>query len=118
MANRAPLNRNGVQLLAGTDAMGALLATPGSSLVQELSPLTQSGLTPYEAIRTATVNPATFLEKEHEFGTIAAGKRADLILVARNPLDDVSALNEPLGVMVRGQWFSRERLRELMAELR
>jgi imidazolonepropionase-like amidohydrolase len=111
------LHRNGVQLLAGTDAMGIPMVVPGSSLLRELYLLQQSGLTPYEAIRTATVNPATFLGKEKEFGTIAVGKRADLLVLERNPLKDLSAFNQPVGVMVRGKWLPRESLRTLLSGL-
>jgi imidazolonepropionase-like amidohydrolase len=113
----ASLHRNGVQLLAGTDAMGLPMALPGSSLLRELHLLHQSGLTPYEVIRTATVNPATFLSKEKEFGSVAVGKRADLLLLEHNPLEDLSAFNKPIGVMVRGQWLPRARLQELLSML-
>jgi imidazolonepropionase-like amidohydrolase len=112
------LHRSGVQLLAGSDAMGAPLALPGRSLLRELALLTRSGLTPFEAIRTATVNPAKFLGREHEFGTIAAGKRADLLLLERNPLEDVSAFDQPVGVMARGRWMPRETLHSLLSALR
>jgi imidazolonepropionase-like amidohydrolase len=112
------LHRNGVQLLAGTDAMGLPMAVPGSSLLRELYLLSQSGLTPYEVIRTATVNPARFLDMENEFGTITVGKRADLLLLEQNPLEDLSAFNQPLGVMVRGRWLPRASLQELLSALR
>ncbi|MGQ0735095.1 MAG: amidohydrolase family protein [Acidobacteriota bacterium] len=86
------LHRAGVPLMAGTDAMGAPLVAPGSSLHRELELLTESGLSPYEAMRAATVVPATFLAKEKEFGTIATGQRADLLLIDGNPLEDVTRL--------------------------
>jgi imidazolonepropionase-like amidohydrolase len=111
------LHRNGVQLLAGTDAMGVPMAVPGSSLLRELNLLSQSGLTPYEVIRTATVNPARFLGKENEVGSIAVGKRADLVLLERNPLEDLSAFNQPVGVMGRGRWLPRARLQEALSAL-
>ena len=111
------LHRNGVQLIAGTDAMGIPMAVPGSSLLRELDLLQQSGLTPYEVIRTATVNPATFLGKENEFGTIAVGKRADLLLLDDNPLQNLSTFRKPAGVMVRGKWLPRETLRTLLSGL-
>ena len=111
------LHGNGVRLLAGTDAMGGPMILPGSSLLRELDLLQQSGLTPYEVIRTATVNLAAFLGKEQEFGTIAVGKRADLLLLDRNPLQNLSAFREPAGVMVRGTWLPRDTLRTLLAAL-
>ncbi len=113
----AALHEKGVLLVAGSDAMGRPLIPPGSSLHRELQLLTHNGLTPYEALRTATVNPATFLGKQREFGMIAAGMRADLLLIDGNPLHDLNRLKQPLGVMVRGRWLTRTRLQELLAEL-
>lgn len=111
------LHRAGVPLVAGTDAMGVPLLVPGASLHRELQLLTKSGLSPYEAIRAATVNPAMFLRKEQDFGTVAEGRRADLLLVAGDPLQDVTRLREPVGVMVRGRWFAREDLQRHLADL-
>jgi hypothetical protein len=112
------LHRAGVPLMAGTDALGFPLIAPGSSLYRELELLQDAGLTSYEVLRTATVIPATFLGKADEFGTIAVGKRADLLLIERNPLQDLGALRQPVGVMVRGRWLSRDRLQAMLAALR
>jgi Amidohydrolase family len=111
------LHRAGVPLMAGTDAMGMPLVAPGSSLHHELELLVASGLTPYEAIRTATVVPAGFLGKETEFGSVTEGSRADLLLIDGNPLEDVTRLRKPLGVMVRGKWFAPQQLGEMLALL-
>jgi hypothetical protein len=96
------LQRNGVPIMAGTDAMGLPLVAPGSSLHRELQLLAASGLSPYEVIPSATVVPAAFLSKSGEFGTIAVGQRADMLLVAANPLENLEALKRPMGVIVRG----------------
>ena len=80
--------------------------------------LTEHGLTPYEALRTATIHPAIFLGKDNEFGTIAVGKRADLLLIEGNPLQSIARLQQPIGVMVRGIWLSREQLQQMLAALR
>ena len=111
------LHRAGVRLMAGTDTLGFPLIVPGASLHRELQLLVESGLTPYEALRTATINPATFLGKDHEFGTIAVGTRADLVLVERNPLQDLAQLRQPIGVMVRGNWLPRAHLQQLLGAL-
>ena len=111
------LHRAGVPLLAGTDAMGFPRIAPGASLHHELRLLIGSGLSPYEAMRAAMVSPATFLAQDDEFGTVAAGKRADLLLVDGNPLQDIGYLAQPIGVMARGRWFPRERLRQMLAPL-
>jgi hypothetical protein len=114
----AALHRAGVPLMAGTDALGFPLIAPGSSLHRELELLNEAGLTPYEALRAATVVPAAFLGKAEEFGTIAVGQRADLMLVERNPLEDLGSLRQPVGVMVRGRWLGRHRLQAMLAALR
>jgi imidazolonepropionase-like amidohydrolase len=111
------LHRNGVPIMAGTDALGLPLVAPGSSLHRELQLLSASGLSRYEVIRSATVVPAAFLGKTKEFGTITAGQRADLLLVTGNPLVDLETLKQPIGVMVRGRWMPREKLDELLKPL-
>ena len=112
------LHRAGVPLMAGTDAMGFPLVPPGTSLHRELQLIVESGLTPYEAMRAATVAPASFLGKESEFGTIAVGKRADLLLVEDNPLESVGHLRALAGVMARGRWISRGEMQRMLDALR
>jgi imidazolonepropionase-like amidohydrolase len=105
----------GVKLLAGTDAMNPSVV-PGFSLHDELRELVAAGLTTYEALKAATVNPAEFLKAGKEFGAVVEGKRADLILLDGNPLDDVSLVSRRLGVMIRGQWFSQLELQKRLDE--
>lgn len=111
------LHRNGVPIMAGTDALGLPLVAPGNSLHRELQLLVASGFSPYEAIQSATVVPAAFLGKANEFGTIAVGRRADLLLVAGNPLEELAVLKRSNGVMVRGKWLPRRKLDELVSQL-
>lgn len=113
----AVLDRAGVPLMAGTDAMGYPLVTPGSSLHRELQLLVEAGLRPYDALRAATVASARFLGRTTEFGTIAIGRRADLLLVDGNPLEDISRLRRVDGVMVRGRWFTRADLDHMLQGL-
>jgi imidazolonepropionase-like amidohydrolase len=103
------LHGAGAGLLLGSDAP-QVFNVPGFSLHRELASIVASGLTPYDALRTGTANPAEFFEATNEFGTIRPGLAADLLLVARNPLEDVSALARPEGVMVRGRWLDRAEL--------
>jgi imidazolonepropionase-like amidohydrolase len=110
------LHRRGVSLLVGTDAMGFPLVTPGSSIHRELELLTEAGVVPYEAIRAATVLPARFLGRQREFGSIAVGKRADLLLVDGNPAEDIRRLRDPAGVMVRGRWLPRAALQQMLQQ--
>jgi imidazolonepropionase-like amidohydrolase len=110
------LHRAGVPLLAGTDAHWAFVI-PGFALHDELSLLKASGLSPYEVLATATVEPARFLRKADEFGTVAPGRRADLVLVEKNPLTDLATLRRPIGVMARGRWFTAAQLGAMIAPL-
>jgi imidazolonepropionase-like amidohydrolase len=106
-----------VPLLAGSDATGPDGVLPGSGLHEELSLLVQAGLTPYEALRTATVNPAVYLDAEHEFGKVVAGFCADLVLLKGNPLEDINNVRTRVGVMKRGRWFPADELETTLAQL-
>lgn len=106
-------HEEGVHLLLGTDAPVAF-TVPGWSVHQELANLVSAGLTPYEALRTATANPARWLKQDERSGTVAVGKQADLLLVRGNPLDAVANVSEPLGVMTRGRWLPRAELDRLL----
>jgi hypothetical protein len=101
------LHRAGVRLLAGTDAPIATII-PGFALAEEIETLHRSGLSSYEALRAATSGPAEFLGRGGEFGVIAPGAAADLVLLDADPLADLAVLERPRGVMVRGSWLSRE----------
>ncbi len=101
------LHRAGVRLLAGTDAPIAAII-PGFALPDEIASLRRSGLSGYAALRTATANAAEFLGKRGEFGVIAPGASADLVLLDGDPLADPGTLARPRGVMLRGSWLSRE----------
>lgn len=105
----------GVRLLAGTDALNPCVV-PGFSLHDELRNLVAAGLTPYESLRTATVNAAEFLGAAS--GVVAVGKRADLILVTGDPLKDVSNASRRAGVMLRGQWLGEDELRQMLDKLK
>ena len=72
--------------------------------------MVQSGLTPFEALQTATVNPARWAGKDDAEGIIAEGAKADLVLLPQNPLDDISATRLVEGVITNGQWLDRNRL--------
>ena len=100
------LQHNGHGLLLGSDAP-QVFNVPGFSIHHELKGMLDAGLTPLEAIQIGTLNPAIYFEQEGEFGEIVEGASADLLLLNTNPLEDLSALKDLAGVMVRGRWLSK-----------
>jgi hypothetical protein len=113
------LREAGIPLLLAPDSGGReLCVTPGYSTHDALQILTENGFTPYKAIATSTINASRVIEAmtgEGDFGTIEVGNRADLILVADNPLENVTNIRDPLGVMAAGRWYSRETLQQMIA---
>lgn len=102
----------------GSDAP-QVFNVPGDSVHEELRVYVESGLSPYEALRTATARPAEFFGAAGRFGTIVEGAEADLVLLAGNPLEDVRRTRAVEGVMLRGRWFDRGTLeRQLEAVAR
>lgn len=106
------LHRAGVKIFVGTDAMN-MGVVPGFSVHEELRNLVELGFTPFEALRAATIHPAEFL-RPNEFGAVAAGRRADLILVDGNPLEDIGKVSNPVGVLARGRWLPAAELRRML----
>jgi imidazolonepropionase-like amidohydrolase len=98
----------GVGLLLGCDAP-QVFNVPGFSTHRELNYLVQSGLTPYQALRTGTVNVARYLNKP-DSGVIKNGAIADLILVSGNPLTDITHTEKIEGVMLHGKWMPRDHI--------
>ena len=111
------LRQAGVPMLAGTDTPLPGLY-PGRSLHDELDLLVDAGFSTYDALAAATVSPGRFISQRvrgsARFGTIEVGVRADLLLVDRNPFDDLSVLRAPSGVMAAGRWFDRAELVRLV----
>jgi imidazolonepropionase-like amidohydrolase len=96
----------GARLMAGSDAPEWLLLY-GFTLHRELESLVEAGLRPQAALEAATRNPAEWLGVLEETGTIEVGKRADLVLLRANPLEEISNTRRIEGVMLDGQWLSR-----------
>jgi imidazolonepropionase-like amidohydrolase len=109
------MRRSGVRFMAGTD-LGNEYVYPGFSLHDELVLLVQAGLTPMEAIQSATRNPATFIGKLDSLGTIEKGKFADLVLLEANPLEDISNTQRINAVVVNGRYLPKEALQRMLAE--
>ncbi|MGK0298449.1 MAG: hypothetical protein ACI9XC_002071, partial [Gammaproteobacteria bacterium] len=103
----------GAPLLIGTDTPNPFIV-PGYAIHDELKHFSDAGIPNDAIIRMATSEAARFLEIEGEFGVVATGARADLILIDGDPLLDLSVLREPIGVMVNGHWRTRAELIEVL----
>jgi imidazolonepropionase-like amidohydrolase len=100
MATVRLLHQAGVPIVAGTDQ-----AVPGFSLDREIELYVQAGFTPMEAIQAATLVPARAMGMEKDSGTIEAGKRADVILVDGNPLQNISDIRKVSMVFAGGRMY-------------
>lgn len=106
----------GVGILFGTDSP-QLYSVPGFSVHREIAVMSAAGLPPFAILESATRRVAEYLGTPHEFGTVAPGRRADLILLHGNPLDDLGRLARPAGVMVNGRWLPESEIRERLEEI-
>lgn len=109
------MQRAGVGILAGTDT-GNPFTVPGFSLHNELMLLVKAGLTPLEALQAATLNSARFLGKEQDFGTVAIGKIADLVLLDANPLEEISNTRKIAAVVYRGKLYPSASLDAMLSD--
>lgn len=110
------LDEVGAGLLLGSDSPGRF-RVPGYSLIEEMRALRAAGLTPAVILAAGTRSAAACLGQQNELGTIEVGKRADLILLDANPLEDISNVRRRAGVMLRGAWFTSEELDTMAGKL-
>jgi hypothetical protein len=110
------MHRAGVEFVAGTDVLNPY-CFPGFSLHDELALLVQAGLSPMEALQTATYNPARFLGKEREVGSIEKGKIADMVLLDADPLADIRNTRQINSVVQNGRLLNRSDLDRFLTEV-
>jgi imidazolonepropionase-like amidohydrolase len=112
------LKQAGIPLLLSTDAgTGGMGIVPGFSIHDELRILTENGFTPYEAIASGTVKASKVVEAmtgKDDFGTLEVGKRADILVVNGNPLEDVTNIKDLRGVMAAGRWYDKAELQKMI----
>lgn len=111
----AMMNKEGLPMMAGTD-LGQPFVLPGFNLHDELALFVQAGLTPGEALKTATYNPAKFLGMLDRLGTVETGKLADLVLLDANPLEDIHNTQKIRAVVLNGRYLDRAALDTLLAD--
>jgi imidazolonepropionase-like amidohydrolase len=114
------LHEGGVPVLLGTDAP-QIFSVPGFSIHREMQIMRDAGIPPYDILVSGTRNVveyfATHFGMARNFGTVEAGKRADLILLEGNPIEDIGNVRRQAGVMLRGQWLDRAELDRRLAAL-
>ncbi|MFU8861289.1 MAG: amidohydrolase family protein [Cyclonatronaceae bacterium] len=111
------LHRHDAGLLLGADAP-QIFNPPGFAAHRELALLIEAGLTPYEALRTATVNVGRYLDEENETGMIKQGFRADLLLLRQNPLEVIPFGDQIAGVVAAGRYYDEQQLQEMLNAVR
>ena len=109
----AAAHRAGVKILAGTDYI-----VPGADLHRELENLVAAGLSPADALRTATLNPALYFGLEQEYGSVETGKVADLLLLDADPLRDIRSTQRIQAVVFNGNLYDRAALDGLQSLVR
>ena len=107
------MNKKGIKFMAGTDTP-IFFQTPGYSLHSELGVLVESGLTPMEAIESATYNPALYFNLQNELGLINEGYIADLLILTENPLEEISNTRKIKAVIKNGNYMNRKSLDSLL----
>lgn len=109
----------GITILAGSDgAVLNALVYPAQALIQELQIFQDAGLLPIEVLRAATINGAKFLGKEKEMGSIDVGKRADLVILDSNPLEDIDATTHIRGVFTKSSYLNRQDLDRILSDVK
>lgn len=98
------LHEGGANIAIGTDSP-QIFSVPGFAMYHEMALYTEVGMTPYEVLEIGTRRPAEYFDVTDEFGTVAVGRRADLLLLSANPTDDISHIRNRVGVMVNGRWI-------------
>jgi imidazolonepropionase-like amidohydrolase len=112
------LHAAGVPFLAGTDTPAGVNVTPGVSLHLELQRFVAAGLTPLEALQTATINPARFYGKLSDYGSVQKGRLADLVILRANPLDAIANTRTIAGVVADGKYWSQAEVEGLRERLK
>jgi imidazolonepropionase-like amidohydrolase len=112
------LHAANVPFLAGTDTPAGVDVTPGISLHLELQRFVAAGFTPLEALQTATINPARFLGKTSQYGSVEAGRIADLVILRSNPLENIANTRTIAGVVADGRYWSDTQIDELREQLK
>jgi imidazolonepropionase-like amidohydrolase len=110
------LHEGGVPMLLGTDSP-QVFSVPGFSMHHEMFLWVELGMTPYEVLESGTRRVAEYFDATDDFGSVAVGRRADLLLLTADPIADIVNVARRAGVMVNGRWLPESQIQERLAEI-
>ncbi len=107
----------GVPLLTGTDMGANPLCFPGIGVHNELEMFVKAGIPEIDALRAATINPCIYLEINKDFGSVETGKVADLVILNKNPLNDINAVRDISAVVRKERLYNKEEINQIMEDI-
>ncbi len=110
------LHRSGVPMIMSSDSP-QVFNVPGFSIHHEIKMMSDAGMSNYDILKTGSVNPAMYMGTQDEWGMIKEGLAADLVLVEKNPLENLKTLENPLAIMIRGKLIKRSDLQKELARI-
>ncbi|HSF52904.1 MAG TPA: amidohydrolase family protein, partial [Algoriphagus sp.] len=113
------VQKSGMKIMAGTDA--GYLNTydyPGFAIHRELALMVKYGLTPLEALQASMINGPAYFGMENQYGSIESGKKASMVLLNKNPLENIENTLSIESVIVEGKYFSRSELDQMLSEIK
>ena len=110
------LHDGGASILVGTDSP-QIFNVPGFAMHLEMRLWVEIGMSPYQVLEAATRRVAEYFDATDEFGSVAVGHRADLVLLTANPIEDIANVALRAGVMVHGRWMPEQQIQDRLAEI-
>ena len=110
------LHEGGARILLGTDSP-QIFSVPGFAMHREMGLWVDLGMTPYQVLESGTRRAAEYFDLADEFGSVAVGHRADLLLLTENPMEDIANVSKRAGVMVNGRWISEAQIQDRLADI-
>ena len=110
------LHDGGAAILLGTDSP-QIFSVPGFAMHHEMALWVEVGMTPYQVLETGTRRVAEYFDATDDFGSVAVGHRADLLLLTENPIEDIGNVASRAGVMVNGRWIPEQQIQDRLADI-
>jgi imidazolonepropionase-like amidohydrolase len=110
------LHDGGAAILLGTDSP-QVFSVPGFAMHHEMQLWVEIGMTPYQVLETGTRRVAEYFDATEDFGSVAVGHRADVLLLTANPIEDIANVASRAGVMVNGRWIPETEIQDRLADI-